>query len=423
MEQIQRDVQDIAGVSRDAAAANPGAFGRFTAWCAAVVAIGALLVMAFVILVDPYHLFGLVDAEGFNRVKPRPEQYREQIKVSQAQSFRPKGLLLGNSRTEWGFDPDSGVLQAHGFPTYNLGLSDTGLVVSQRAFEQLRQHAGAPAMAVIGVEFLDFLVKPDQPPPAPDAAQGQSWEWRLNTLFSLKSLSDAARTVLIQKAPEVETMTASGHAPLLEYRKFAREEGYNAIFMQRAQENAKSLVRKPHNLFVKASGSSESIESLRKLLRTMAQDGTEVHLLIYPYHAQLMAMFDEAGLKGVMEEWKAMLAREVDAVRRDHPDARISLWDFSGFGPIQCEPIPPPGDLRTSTKWYWEAGHFKSATGDLVLRRMLGEAAPFGFALTSENLAQNRERIAAEQARCAAAIPATFAEARAMVAEARRHAH
>ena len=104
----------------------------------------------------------------------------------------------------------------------------------------------------------------------------------------------------------------------------------------------------------------------------MARDRTDVHLIIYPYHAQLMAMFEDAGLLGTMDEWKRMLVREADAARARHPDAHISVWDFSGYGDMRCERIPAPGDTRSVTRWYWEAGHFKSTLGELMLQRIFG---------------------------------------------------
>jgi hypothetical protein len=225
--------------------------------------------------------------------------------------------------------------------------------------------------------------------------------------------------VAIQHDPEAQTITSRGLNPLLEYHKYARQEGYFSIFQQRAQENAKSLVRRPHGLTVPGTGSSSNIDELRRMLTTMAQDGTEVHLLIYPYHAQLLAMFEEAGLQPVMEEWKQMLVREVDAVRRREPKARITLWDFSGFSPIQCERIPPP-ESRSATRWYWEAGHFKSAVGDMMLDRMLGRPSPIGFALTADNVEQNRQRIAVERAACMKAYPEVFDSGRTLVDAARR---
>jgi hypothetical protein len=155
----------------------------------------------------------------------------------------------------------------------------------------------------------------------------------------------------------------------------------------------------------------------------MARDRTEVHLVIYPYHAQLMAMFEEAGLQSTMEEWKQLLVREADAVRSRHPAARITVWDFSGYANMQCERIPAPGDRHSVTQWYWEAGHFKSTLGERVLQRILGAETPFGFRLAHDNLDANRQRIALERAQCAGAHPDVFAGARDLVAAARDSLH
>lgn len=45
-----------------------------------VTGLGAILTMLLVIVIDPYHLFRIVDRAGFNRIKPLPELYREQIR-------------------------------------------------------------------------------------------------------------------------------------------------------------------------------------------------------------------------------------------------------------------------------------------------------------------------------------------------------
>jgi hypothetical protein len=426
MEQIQQFDDDAefvpgAGAGAPAAAvARPQAsYRRFTMWCATLVGAGVLLVTGFVAVIDPYHLYGVVDSPTLNHVKPLPEQYREQIKLAQATAVRPDLILLGNSRVEVGLDPDSPQVSAHGRTAYNMGLSGTSLTVSERMYSQLRADAAPAAMAVIGVEFLDFLVRPDEAP-APAATGGpMPWQWRFDTLFSIKSVSDALRTVRLQKAADPETMTARGQTPLRDYNRYARDEGYYAIFQQKAGDNAKNLVRRPHNLFVAGTNGSESIDRLRALLDTMARDRTEVHLVIYPYHAQLMAMFEEAGLQSTMDDWKQLLVREADAVRARYPNARVNVWDFSGYAGMRCERIPGPGDTHSMTRWYWEAGHFKSALGERILQRVLGGETPFGFRLAADTLEANRQRIAAERAQCSNDYPQVFAGARDLIANAR----
>jgi hypothetical protein len=420
MHQILDLDDEIVYKPKDTATTDEQGFASYITWVSVVVACGALSVMLFVAAVDPYHLFRFIDVEGFNRVKPLPGQYREQIKLAQAKALQPNAMLFGNSRIEVGFDPKNPHLRAQGYSAYNLALSGTTITVAERMLSQMRSEVAPPAMAVVGVEFLDFLVDPAAVPAAPSEHSGQRHleQWHFDTLFSMKSLSDAWQTVQLQKASDPETMTSRGQTPLLEYKEYARREGYHIIFQQRAQENAKALVRKPHSLYG-ANKSSASIDRLGHMLTTMAQDNTDVHLVIYPYHAQLMAMFNEAGLETTMEEWKSLLVREVEAVQRQHRGARITLWDFSGFGTVQCEPIPLPGDTHSTTRFYWEAGHFKSSVGDLILQRILTGDAPLGVALTAANLAQNRQRIAAERAQCAGMNPEVFSAARSLIGAAR----
>lgn len=423
MDQIQHHDEDAVDPGGAVTTAQAQPFSRYLARVGAMVGAGSLLAILFVALVDPYQLFRWADIQGFNRVKPLPEQYREQIKLAQAEALRPNALLLGNSRIEVGMDPASAALRAHGYSAYNLALAGTSLTVTQRMFERVRTEGAPAAMAIVGVEFLDFLVSPSALPAGARHTEGwlHAWQWRFETLFSIKSLSDAWGTLRLQAATDPSTMTARGQTPLQDYNKNARREGYHLIFQQRAQENAKNLVRRPHNLYG-ANGSSESIDRLLDMLATMARDGTEVNLVIYPYHAQLLAMMDEAGLQATMEQWKQVLVREIDAVQKRQPAARIRLWDFSGYGPVQCEPIPAPGDTRSSTKFYWEAGHFKSSVGDLIQQRILGGEGTFGTLLTATNLNENRQRIADERATCATANPQVFAGAHSLIGAASKQA-
>lgn len=429
MDRAQQFVGDELAGAAVVLDAIPGAegqeaqlFRRYIAWVASVVAAGVVLVLACTVVIDPYHLFNLVHADGFNRLKPQPERYREEIKLAQAASIRPNMFVFGNSRAEIGLDPDSRWIRERGLSAYNMALAGTRLDVSQRMFESARTGMPPPALAVIGVEFTDFLVDASAPPPAQPAQhgfQGMPWQWRFDTVFSLNAVADAVTTLRIQRLSTPQTMTPRGHNPLREYEGFARTEGYFSIFQQRAQENAKNLVARPHGLFLPGGADSDSTLRLRAMLDRMARERTEVHLVIYPYHAQLMAMFEEVGLQGALDEWRRLLVREADRARARNDGARITVWDFSGYGPEQCERIPAAGDRRSTTRWYWEGGHFKSTLGELMLQRMMGGAEAPGVVLTATTLAHNAQRIASERVRCASVYPDVFAGAQSLIAGAR----
>ena len=387
-------------------------FKSYLAVLALVLAGGAVLAGAFVFVVDPYGLYGVVRRDNFNAVKPGLSRYQNQIKQEHALRRQPRFIILGNSRAEIGFDPRASALSALG-AGYNLAIPGTGLATSASQFAQLRQAGVRPRTVIVGMEFIDFLnpaVAPSarQAPAAPAPAHGRAF-WRFDALFSLASVKDAVHTLRIQHDDEAATLSADGFNPLLEYGAHARRDGYHKMFTQRAQESAANLRRKSTR-----SLATEDFQLLRTFLLAMAATEADIKLVIYPYHAQMLAMFEAAGLWPLFEVWKAQLVREIGAVKARYPDAHISLTDFSGYGAYNCEPIPAANERGTATRWYWEAGHFKKALGDIVLQRVMSpqDHAPgdgqFGMPLDDASLEENRARIAQERNSCAAAQPALF---------------
>ena len=385
---------------------------------------------ALVVAVDPYGLYRLVDQPGFNQVKPQLKRYQREIKTDLALAAQADTLIIGNSRAEIGFDPAHPALAADAGSTFNLALAGSRIESARAQLEAMRARGKHPRKLVVGVDFLDFLIDPQGPArasaQAPATTKLASLAWRLDAAFSIDSLTDALSTLRLQRLADPESMTARGFNPFYDYDKMARDEGYYPLFQQRATEYAKRFTTRAHGLRNRQGQAASDFEHLNSILSQAAADGTEVHIAIYPYHAQILAMFEQAGMMPAFEQWKVLMAAQVDAIRAAHPQARLTLWDFSGYMPYQCEPIPAQGDRRAATKWYWEAGHFKSALGDIMLDRMFAQPAAdapdgFGVRLAGPLAAGGHQaRFAAGRARCAAGYPRLFDDAAALVASARR---
>jgi hypothetical protein len=395
-------------------------YRRFLAWTASVAGAGALACVVLVLLVDPYRLYRLVERPGINQVKTQPERYQKEIKLSGAQATRADLFIVGNSRAEIGLDPDYPALSDAGLRPYNLALAGTRIQVAREQLEQLGAAGQHARRLIVGAEFLDFPIDPEArqlpaPPTVLPSLPG-SLAWRFDALFSIDSVADAVKTLRSQHNPDAARMSARGFNPLSEYKQLAREEGYYALFHQRAQDYAARFAKAPRSLVTRASGSAREFDQLQAVLALGVRDGAAIDVVIYPYHAQIMALFEQTGLAPLFEQWKTLLAAQVDALRAAHPQARITLWDFSGYAPYQCEAIPAKGDRQAQTRWYWEAGHFKAELGNIMLARMLGNAADgsFGYRLTPAGIDANRQRVARERATCLAAYPALFNDAAAL---------
>lgn len=177
-------------------------FKSYLAMLALLLAGGAMLVGAFVVIVDPYGLYGVVRRAGFNAVKPG-------LSLTRTRSSRSTRCAGGRNSSSLAIRARKSAsirapapLAALG-ADYNLAIPGTGLATSASQFAQLRQAGIHPRTVIVGLEFIDFL-NPAAAPAAPQApasmppVQGRAY-WRFDTLFSLGSVKDAVHTLRIQR--------------------------------------------------------------------------------------------------------------------------------------------------------------------------------------------------------------------------------
>lgn len=361
-------------------------FRRYLATLSLVAIAALALVALFGFLIDPYRLFGILELKGLNAIKARPEHDLKEIKRNLFRQRDYNALIAGNSRAEVGFDPDNPALSRAGFLAFNLALPGTGLEDAM-ANVAYASRVRPPQVLVLGMEFLDFLVDPGARPYPPASTreddEASSLLLRAKAIGTSRAFLDAIRTINVQRDQDTAILPPNGFNPLREYDLIARNDGYWALFQQRAIENAASYVRKPKSVRLRDGNIGPSFIRLEAFLHTVPD---RTHLVIYPYHAQILLMFDAAGLRPAFDDWKRTLVDVVTRVNTSRaPQAQIIVWDFSGISDASAERIPPPNDRGSVTRWYWEAGHFKSALGDRILQQLFG-ATDFGVQLNFINV-------------------------------------
>jgi len=334
--------------------------------------LGLLLVVAtFNGLVDPYGLFGAPDLEGFNRIKSRASQRSEMFKRHAQTRIHARAIILGNSRAEIGFDPDSAVWPAGARPVFNFGLPGSGIESSIALFAKTLE-SNTPTLLLVGVEFLDFRAADGAASPAFAAGDRDGFRWireRASSLLTLDALIDSIATVTSQHAAYPTSLTPAGFNPMRDYEGIARREGYHAMFAQRDQDNARAYVSGPKTIRTSDGRLAREFRAIEQLLALATQHRIAVRLVMYPYHAHSLVLFHEVGLWNAFEEWKREM---VATVEREKGANDVELWDFATFSEYAQEAVPKPSDVRQAMHWYWEAGHFKKALGDAVLARIFG---------------------------------------------------
>jgi hypothetical protein len=367
---------------------TPAAARYLWAWVMSTLAL-LVAVVAVNLVVDPYGLFRIVDLPGLNRIKSQAGERAALFKRAGVERMRPAGLVLGNSRAEIGFDPESPAWPESARPVFNLALPGAGIAaVADKLAEALR--SSSPRLVVVGLDFLDFRVDPSSDEsftaqPA-NADPFREWRDRAAALLTLNALADSLATIRAQHEPYAASLTDAGFNPKRDYIGVSRREGYFAMFRQRDQENARAYLLGPKSVFQAGKRPAPAFDAVDNIIALARARGITLRLVLYPYHVHTLMLFQLTGLWTAYEDWKRELVGRVDAARGTMD---VELWDFTGFSPYTSEPVPRPGDSRTELQWYWEAGHFKKSLGDLLLADVFDARSnhePWGRRLTARNL-------------------------------------
>jgi len=391
------------------------------AWLLSTAALLAA-VATFNLLVDPYDLFRVVSLDGFNRIKSHAGQRTVMFKRANAERIRPRALILGNSRAEIGFDPDSTAWPPAMRPAFNLSLPGTGPLSALEEFRRV-QNMSPPRLVLVGLDLLDFRVDPSAPGgaasshPQPDKPL-KGLRDRFSSLFTIDALMDSLGTVKAQRDRYPTSLTTAGFNPMRDYVGIARSEGYYAMFRQRNQENAKNYARGWKSVYAADGRPAPAFGAIAEILSAAKGRDTAVRLVIYPYHAHTLVLIHQTGLWPAFEAWKREL---VNLVESAPAGSDVELWDFSDFLPYADEAVPARGDTASELRWYWEAGHFKSSLGDLLLVRLFDEQtrdSQWGRRLTRADLEEHLARQRAARDNYVRTHPTDIAELAALVAAA-----
>jgi hypothetical protein len=346
-----------------------------------------MVTVALTVAVDPYYIFGSPRWPGWNWLKPAAYNRVVAAKTYLLERVRPRTLLLGNSRIEVGFDPESPAWPAADRPVFNAGLSGRDLRISAKVLEDALAVPGLRHV-LVGVDLFDFLKIDAAPaPPGPVDAGFEQDRMRVRpdlspnpgrllarvkdmfaATLTLDAVTDSFATLLAQHRAVAVTMTPHGFNPLDEYRAYAELHGIRDLFDQNQAEYAARFPRYPHPDYADPDR-TPSFRSLREIITTARANDLDLTLMIYPYHAWVMDLLRQNGLWNSFEAWKRALVRVVAGL---DPLQRVRIIDFSGYNQYTTEPVPAPGDIRSKVRWYWEPGHFRPALGERIIDRLYG---------------------------------------------------
>jgi hypothetical protein len=367
----------------------------------------ALLVGALSLLVDPYEVFGMPRIAGISLLKPVTRNHSMLAKTFQVGRMHPVTVLIGSSPVHIGVDAAAPTWPAAMRPVYNYGIP--GVYETSTSLETLQEAVltGGVKNAVVFLDFQNFF-SPENPDPAlreadrrfhlrPDGSPNpDSRMQRANDMFlsvaTMGALIDSLTTVALQGRPNVLNLADDGSGTEADFIDAARNDGMYDLFAQKEDFEAERA-GKVARIMAGWHGNLPDMDAVAAIIAFARAHDIKLTLVIAPHHVDAVELYWRAGLWPRVEQLKAELTTLVAA-----QGGAVSLWDFLDYSPFNTEPIPPAGDRRTPTSWFWEPTHFKKQLGEVMIQRMFGSDAPlFGVELTPGSLADRNARIRADR--------------------------
>ncbi len=382
---------------------NPRRFIRI--WLTTLAGLAALVVMLNM-LVDPYDVFGTPRIAGISTFKPKADDHPMLAKTYQVARAHPVTVVIGTSVADIGIDASDPVWPQAMRPVYNFGIPGSTAIGNLETLQEA-VATGAVKNAIVFLDFDNFLI-PLSPPKtlsndeqrlhrlldgAANASRPmQVAEDMFLSTATMRALLDSATTVVQQWAPDPSDMAPDGSSIKQEFVTAAQTEGMHNLFAQKDVYDADRMGGVAHFL-VAWNGPMANLDTVAAIIAFTRAHGVKLTLAITPRHSDELEIYWHLGLWPRVEQFKTELA-ELVATQGNG----VRLWDFMDYSAFTTEPVPPEGDLRSATRWFWDPNHFKRALGRIMVAQILGEDAPaFGVVLTPDNVAQRNAAVRAQR--------------------------
>ena len=395
-------------------------------WIAGLTA--AMLLVAIVsinLVVDPFGMYRIIELEGVNVHKPAVHHRVRLVKAYEVRQVRPRGVILGTSRSHLGLRPSHDGWDPAARPVYNLAFD--GATTKEMYHYLVHAHAVRPLrQVVLGLDtyhatLAPATTRPDFDPHLLDSpavlAPPSLLRADLKILGSLDTLRASLTTVGSQGDRQPEWFAADGQRlgdvffrrPGERFEQLGPREYFEEIDRLevgfKREGRLAANVRKPvRSARPPAAASETSMDYIRRIVAFCRTEGIDVRIFIAPEHAHQLEITAAIGEWATIEHAKRVLVQLLaeDAAQRPAAPA-IPLWDFSGYSSVTTEALPASGS-RAEMRFYWDSSHFKDVVGDFVLDRVFGlsdlrRTVPpdFGVQLTAATIEPALARLRADQ--------------------------
>ncbi|MCX7292210.1 hypothetical protein [Janthinobacterium sp.] len=327
--------------------------------CIAIILIAApLILLSFVIFIDPYNISRDRSHARFNAMKLEiPSSAQIGTAILSSALYQPDILILGSSRVRRGFN-EVFASQLYGAKVQVTGINTLHLSTAKNIFRSVSKKT---QLKKIYIEVNYFMA--NDCGKADDPAFDSDYLVKLFSYFPPKnSILFSMKTLRInilgpRAVDSYYDKQGRFHDLPSKVASLADAESYKSYQNNFFQNMTKNCRRNPEN--------QADIAELTEIFKLAQSSHTEVVLLILPASPRALARVRQAEFTPTVDHWKknvARLARQFQATLIDYEDRN----DF-----------PEPGETAANKMpLFWDENHFSNRIGD----RLLGEMRTSGRA-------------------------------------------
>ena len=375
-------------------------------------------IVALNVLVDPFGMYRIVGLGGMNEHKPAVYHRVRLVKAHEVRRIRPRGIVLGTSRSHVGLRASHEGWDPAARPVYNLAFD--GATTKEMYHYLVYAHAVQPLrQVVLGLDTYHATPAPARTRPDFDVQvlEAPAVLADLRLLSSLDTFRASVATIRSQANHEPEWFAPDGQRlgdvffrrpgepfEQLGPRGYFEEIDRLEVGFKREGQAAATSGNEAHRPRRTEATGETSLDYIRRIIRFCRANGIDLRVFITPEHAHQLEITAAIGEWATVEGAKRALVRLLAGDAAEHPNApAIPLWDFSGYSRVTTESLP---DARSGAemRFYWDSSHFKEIVGDFVLDRVFGVNHPvrsiprdFGVQLNSDTIETALARVRADQ--------------------------
>jgi hypothetical protein len=340
---------------------------------------GLASIAALGLVVDGYGVFGtrLISEARFPsnlRLLKHGDRITKAIEIAERQGDRI--LIVGDSRTQHGLDPDAPALDS--VKGYNAALAAATLAEQLVALDYALAYEPSIKRVVWGLSFEAFPYPiPTQTDFADSAFAGHGIaQGLLRHLFAFDRALASWKALLQARHKVRAPMKRNG---VVTYSGDPIEGALVAKYFEGELAGTAKNLQGP----LSADEIAKAEVLLTAKLRELKAEGIDVDLVIVPVHIWRLEFLRLIGVEPQSDAWKRWLASTVATLNGAPGTGQIRVFDFARPHSFVEQPIyspPRPGERR----YFLETSHFYPWLGDKVLAKVFGkadeeDAAPFGW--------------------------------------------